>query len=163
MTPEQQTAGKTAVSKQGGRQIHIVREFDAPRDRVYEAFTRADLIEQWWGPRGTTMTVDKLEARTGGDWRFVIKSSDGTETGFRGTFREVTPPERIVWTFEWDGMPGYVSVDSSEFEDLGDRTRVITTSSFLFEEERDGMIASGMESGLSGSYERLDELLAEQA
>ena len=68
-----------------------------------------------------------------------------------------------MWTFEWDGMPGYVSVDSSEFEDLGDRTRVTTTSSFLFEEERDGMIDSGMESGLSESYERLDELLAERA
>ena len=163
MTPDQQTAGKTVVNKQGDRQIHIVREFDAPRDRVFEAFTRAELIEQWWGPRGTTMKVDRLEAHTGGDWRFVIHSEDGTETGFRGTFREVTPPERVVWTFEWDGMPGYVSVDSSEFEDLGDRTRVTTISSFLFEDERDGMIASGMESGLSESYERLDELLAERA
>ena len=162
MTPEQETAGKTTVSKQGERQIHIVREFDAPRDRVFEAFTKAELIEQWWGPHDTSMTVDKLEARTGGDWRFLIKDSDGAETGFRGTFREVTPPEKIELTFEWDGMPGYVSIDSTEFEDLGERTRVTTTSTFLFEQERDGMIEAGMESGLSESYERLDALLAGQ-
>lgn len=164
MTTDQQATGKSEVSKHGDRQIHIVREFDAPRDRVFDAFTDGEQISQWWGPRNTETIVDKLEAKTGGDWRFVHRNEDGSETVFRGTFREVTPPERIAWTFEWDGMPGYVSVDSTEFEELdGGRTRVTTTSTFLFPEERDGMLEAGMESGLSESYERLDELLAKQA
>jgi uncharacterized protein YndB with AHSA1/START domain len=90
----------------------------------------------------------------------VIRNSDGAETSFRGTYREVTPPERIVQTFEWDGMPGYVSVDSSEFIDLGEQTRVVTTSLFMVGEERDGMIDSGMERGLNETYDRLDEVLA---
>jgi uncharacterized protein YndB with AHSA1/START domain len=162
MTPDQQAGAPAAqVEKQGDRQIHIVREFDAPRERVFEAFTDAEQVVQWWGPHETTTTIDKLEARTGGDWRFVIKETDGSESAFRGTFREVTPPERIAWTFEWSGMPGYISLDQTEFEDLGDgRTRVTTTSTFLFGEERDGMLEAGMESGLNESYERLDELLA---
>ena len=107
------------------------------------------------------MTVEELDARKGGDWRFRVKDTDGSEVVFRGAFREFDAPERVSWSFEWDGMPGYVCVDSSEFEDLGDgRTRVTTVSTFFFEEERDGMIEAGMESGLQDSYERLDELLA---
>jgi uncharacterized protein YndB with AHSA1/START domain len=161
MTQDQRAGARATVDKQGDREIRIVREFDAPRERVFEAFTDAEQIAQWWGPHGTEMTVDKLDARTGGDWRFLMQDPDGGETAFRGSFREVSPPERIAWTFEWSGMPGYVSVDSTEFEDLGDgRTRVVTTSTFLFEEERDGMIEAGMEGGLQESYERLDELLA---
>lgn len=162
MTSEQQApAMSTKVAKQGERQIHIERIFEAPRERVFKAFTSAELIPQWWGPRQATTVVEKLDARTGGDWRFVCRNEDGSEDAFRGTFREVTPPERVTWTFEWSGMPGYAAVDATEFEDLGDgRTKVTTTSTFLFPEERDGMIDSGMEAGLSESYERLDELLA---
>lgn len=165
MTNDQQAGGNAlTVDKQGDREIHLEREFDAPRERVFAAFTDPDLIPQWWGPRSTTTVVESLEARTGGDWRFVCRNDDGTEDAFRGTFREVTPPERIVWTFEWGGMPGYVSVDSTEFEDLGDgRTKVTTTSTFLFGEERDGMLGAGMEQGLGESYERLDEVLAAQS
>ena len=161
MTQDQQATGRVAAEKQGERQIKVVREFDAPRERVFEAFTDADQVAQWWGPHDTTTIVEELDARTGGDYRFVHRSSDGSETTFRGAFREVKPPERIAWSFEWDGMPGYVSVDETEFEELGDgRTRVTTISTFLFGEERDGMLEAGMESGLNDSYERLDELLA---
>jgi uncharacterized protein YndB with AHSA1/START domain len=84
-------------------------------------------------------------------------------TGFRGTYREVTPPERIVQTFEWEGMPGHVSVETATFEDFGDRTKVTTTSIFHTTEERDGMLGSGMEGGLNETYERLDEVLAGKA
>ena len=85
-------------------------------------------------------------------------------SGFEGRFREVTPPERIVQTFEWDGMPGYVAVDTATFEDLGDgRTKVVTTSLFHTTEERDGMLGSGMEQGLNQSYAALDRLLAKLA
>jgi Activator of Hsp90 ATPase homolog 1-like protein len=104
-----------------------------------------------------------MDVRAGGGWRFVIRNPDGSETGFRGTYREVTPPERIVQTFEWEGMPGHVSVETAVFEDLGDRTRVTTTSLFHTAEERDGMLASGMEGGLNETSERLDEVLARLA
>jgi uncharacterized protein YndB with AHSA1/START domain len=95
----------------------------------------------------------------GGQWRFVARDADGSETAFRGVYREVTEPERIVQTFEWEGMPGHVSVETAEFEDLGERTRVVTRSLFHTTEERDGMLGSGMERGMNETYARLDELL----
>lgn len=160
MTSEQQQAATAAVTTPAEREIHVERVFDAPRDKVFAAFTDPGLIPEWWGPRDTTTIVDKMDVRPGGDWRFVMRDADGSETGFRGTFREVTPPERLVQTFEWEGMPGHVSVDIATFEDLGDRTRVVTVSQFHTPEERDGMLAAGMEGGLNESYARLDELLA---
>jgi uncharacterized protein YndB with AHSA1/START domain len=158
---EQQTAGAAAsVTTPTDREIHIERVFDAPRDRVYATFTDPELIPEWWGPRGGTTIVDQMDVRAGGAWRYVIRTADGDETAFRGTYREVSHPERVVQTFEWEGMPGHVSIETAEFEDLGDRTRVITTSLFHTPEERDGMLASGMEHGLNETYARLDELLA---
>ena len=148
------------ITTPSDREIHIERIFDAPRDRVFAVYTDPELIPEWWGPRGTTAEVVEMDVRTGGDYRFVMHSSDGSTTGFRGTYREVSPPERIVQTFEWDGMPGYVSVETATFEDLGDRTKVTTTSLFYTTEERDGMLGSGMEQGLNETYARLDELLA---
>ncbi len=158
---EQEAARKAEVTMPSDREIHVERIFDAPRDRVFAAYTDPALIPQWWGPRGTTTTVDEMDATTGGRWRFVMRDSDGSETGFRGVFREVVAPERIVQTFEWEGMPGHVSVDTATFEDLGERTKVVSTSVFHTPEERDGMLESGMERGLNETYERLDELLAE--
>jgi len=153
----------TIVTTPTDREIHTERVFDAPRNRVFAAFTDPDLIPEWWGPRDATTLVDEMDVRPGGSWRFVMRNSDGTETAFRGTYREVTPPERIVQTFEWEGMPGHVSVETTMFEDLGDRTRVTSTSLFHTPEERDGMLASGMESGMNETYARLDELLARLA
>ncbi len=154
---------KAVTTTPSEREIHVERFFEAPRDRVFDAYTNPELIPRWWGPYGTTTIVEELDARTGGFWRYVCRNSDGSETVFRGVFREVSPPERIVQTFEWDGMPGYVSVDTAEFEDLGDRTKVTSTSVFYTSEERDGMIESGMERGMNETFNRLDELLAEQA
>jgi uncharacterized protein YndB with AHSA1/START domain len=155
-TPETPTATITTPTD---REIEIVRVFDAPRDRVFAVYTDPALIPQWWGPRGTTAHVDQMDVRAGGSWRFVLSGVDGSETAFRGTYREVSPPERIVQTFEWEGMPGHVSVETAVFEDLGDRTRVTTTSIFHTTQERDGMLGSGMERGLNDTYARLDELL----
>ncbi len=124
---QQESARKADMTLVGDREIHVEREFDAPRERVFAAYTDPELIPQWWGPRGTTTTVDELDAATGGRWQFRMPNPDGSEIVFRGVFREVTTPERIVQTFEWDGMPGHVSVDAAVFEDLGDgRTRVVT-------------------------------------
>jgi uncharacterized protein YndB with AHSA1/START domain len=162
MTSSQQAPAAT-VTTPTDREIHIERVFDAPRDRVFAAYTDPQLIPQWWGPRGTTTTVDEMDVRPGGSWRFVIHNSDGSETAFRGTYREVVAPERIVQTFEWEGMPGHVSVETATFEDLGDRTKVTTTSISHTTEERDGMLGSGMERGMNETYARLDELLATPA
>jgi uncharacterized protein YndB with AHSA1/START domain len=102
-----------------------------------------------------------MDVRPGGDWRFVCRDEDGSEEGFRGSYREVTPPERIVQTFEWEPMAGYVSLETMTLEDIGEgRTKVTTVSIFFTTEERDGMLNSGMEEGLNETYERLDELLA---
>jgi uncharacterized protein YndB with AHSA1/START domain len=154
---------KAKVTTPGDREILIERVFDAPRDRVYAAFTDPELIPQWWGRYEDEVTVDKMDVRNGGDWRFVSVSEKDGEHAFRGVFREVTPPERITWTFEYEGMPGYVSVETVTFEDLGEQTKVTSTSLFFTTEERDGMIESGMEIGLNQSYAQLDELLAKNA
>jgi uncharacterized protein YndB with AHSA1/START domain len=154
----QQTAAQITLPTD--REIHIERVFDAPRDRVFAAYTDPELIPEWYGPRDQTTIVDVMDVRAGGSWRFIMRGSDGSETAFRGTYREVSPPERIVQTWEWEGMPGHVSVETAEFEDLGDRTKVVTTSVFHTPEERDGMLQSGMERGMNETYARLDELLA---
>jgi len=159
MTADQQQRTAT-VTTPTDREIHIERIFDAPRDKVFAAMTDPELIPEWWGPHGTSTVVDKMDARSGGDWRYVIKNSDGSETGFRGTYREVSAPERIVQTFEWEGMPGYVSVETATFEDLGDQTKMTSISLFHTTEERDGMIESGMEGGMNETLERFDAVLA---
>ena len=154
------TTMSATVTTPSEREIRIERVFDAPRDRVFAVYTDPELIPEWWGPHGTTAIVDQMDVRRGGRWRFVFREDDGSELGFHGTYREVTPPERIVQTFEWEGMPGHVSVETAVFEDLGDRTKVTTTSVFHTTEERDGMLGSGMEGGLNETYERLDAVLA---
>ena len=163
MTSDQQQARAATVTTPTDREIRIERVFDAKRDRVFALFTDPELIPEWWGPRDTTTFVDQMDVRAGGSWRFVMRGADGGESGFRGTYREVTPPERIVQTFEWEGMPGHVSVETATFEDLGERTRVTTTSIFHTTEERDGMLGSGMEVGMNETYARFDELLARLA
>lgn len=141
------------------REIRVEREFDAPRDRVWRAFTEPELVAQWWG-RGNKLVIERLEVEHGGHWRFIEHSDEGVH-GFEGRFREVTPPERMVQTFEWDGMPGYTVLETIELQDLGDgRTRVVNTSLFYTTEERDGMLQSGMEGGLNESYAALDRVLA---
>lgn len=160
---DQQQATKATITTPADREIHVERVFAAPRDRVFAVYTDPELIPEWWGPHGTTTIVDRMDVRPGGGWRFVSRDSDGSETAFRGTYREIAPPDRIVQTFEWEGMPGHVSVETATFEDLGDRTKVRTVSIFHTTEERDGMMASGMEGGLNETYDRLDAVLARLA
>lgn len=153
------TSKRATVTRLGDREFRIERIFDAPRDLVFAVYTDPALIPQWWGRRADTTVVDRMDVRAGGAFRFVITSPDGTETAFRGTYREVTPPERIVQTFEWEGMPGHVSVETATFEDLDGRTKVTTVSTFHTAEERDGWLDSGMEEGMNELFERLDEVL----
>jgi uncharacterized protein YndB with AHSA1/START domain len=157
VTSDQQEAA--VVTTPTDRDIHIERVFNAPRDRVYAAFTDPELVPQWWGSRDGVTVVDRMNVEVGGEWRYVSRSEHG-EHAFRGTYREVTPPERLEYSFEWEGMPGHVCIETVVFEDLGEQTKVTTTTLFHTTEERDGMISSGMEGGLNESYTRLDELLA---
>jgi len=142
------------------REIMMTRTFTAPRELVFRALVDPELVPQWWGQRGSTTVVEALDARPGGKWRFVQQAPDGNEYGFRGEFREVTPPERIVWTFEFEGMPGHIVVETMSLTESGGKTTITTHSVFDTTEERDGMIQSGMEGGANESYDRLAELLA---
>ena len=140
--------------------IRIVREFDAPREKVFRAHTDPDLVKQWLGPRDRTMSIDHYECRTGGSWRYVMTSGDDAQ-GFHGCFHEVRPSEVIVQTFTWEGMPDGVALERATFEDLGGgRTRLVATSLVDSFEGRDAILASGMSGGVREGYERLDTLLA---
>jgi uncharacterized protein YndB with AHSA1/START domain len=154
-----ETTRPATITTPAAREIRVERVFDAPRDRVWRAYTDPKLIAQWWG-RGNKLVIERMEVKRGGHWRFVEHGPEGVH-GFEGRYREVTPPERLVQTFEWDGMPAHVAVETAVFEDLGDgRTKVASTSLFHTREERDGMLGSGMEEGLNESHEALDRLLA---
>jgi len=147
-----------SVSTPTDREIRIERVFDAPRERVWRALTDRTLLAQWWG-RGNRLVIEHLELERGGHWRFIEHTSSGPQ-GFGGRFREVSPPERLVQTFEWDGMPGHVTVNAISLHDLGDgRTALVTVSSFHTTVERDGMLHSGMEAGVNQSYAALDKVL----
>lgn len=153
---------KATITKPSDREVRIERIFNAPRERVWRAYTDPEQLAQWWG-RGNKLDVERFELERGGHWRFVEHSDHG-DHGFEGRFREVTPPERLVQTFEWDGMPGYPAVNTATFEDLGDgRTKVVSTSLFYTTDERDGMLNSGMEGGLNESCAALDRLLERTA
>jgi uncharacterized protein YndB with AHSA1/START domain len=147
------------ISTPSDREVRIERIFNAPRERVWKAMTDPKLVAEWWG-RGNKLVIERLEVEKGGHWRYVEHSPHGVH-GFEGRYREVTPVERIVRTFEWDGMPGYVAIETATLEDLGDgRTKLVSVSLFHTTAERDGMLNSGMESGVQQSYAVLDQVLA---
>jgi uncharacterized protein YndB with AHSA1/START domain len=163
MTNEVHERHKTSITTPSDTEIRIERNFDAPRQLVWEAYTDPELLPEWLGPRELTMSVDRFDFRPGGSYRFTHRDSEGNEFVFFGEIREVEEPKVIVRTFAWEGMPGKQSVERAEFEELdGERTRLVVTSSFESKEDRDGMLQSGMERGVVDSYARLDELFERQ-
>ncbi len=156
------TKNVTSIKAEPGKQeIFITREFDAPRELVFKAFTDAKLVAQWLGPRNLAMKIEKFEPKTGGSYRYIHSMGD-MEFGFHGVIHEVTYPERIIQTFEFEGLPekGHVTLETARFEELpGGRTRFTNQSVFQSVADRDGMMQSGMERGVNDSYERLDELI----
>ncbi len=152
----------TSVSAEPGRQeISITREFDAPRNLVFKAFTDPQLYLQWVGPRRYKMILDKFEPQPGGSWRYFHEDKDGNKFGFHGVYHAVSP-EMIIDTFEFEGLTerGHVSLETFKFEDLpGGRTKLTVQSVFQSAADRDGMMQGGMEWGVKESHERLDELL----
>ncbi len=142
--------------------IVLTREFDAPRELVFKVYTDPRAIPHWWGPRSLSTTVDQMDVRPGGPWRFVQRDAGGNEYAFHGVYHEIVPPERLVQTFEFEGMPGHVALETVTFEDLGGRTRLTTTSVFQTVEDRDGMVASGMSRGAIESMDRFEALLEQE-
>lgn len=157
-------SNKTEIIAEPGKQeLYIIREFEAPRELVYRAHTEAELYTQWVGPREMTMTVEKMDARDGGTFRFVHERG-GHKYTFFGVYHEALAPERIIGTFEFDGLPerGHVILGTTKFEELPNgRCRLVHQSVFQSVADRDGMVQSGMERGVNDGYEKLDALLSE--
>jgi uncharacterized protein YndB with AHSA1/START domain len=153
------TVPRATLSTPSDREIRIERIFNAPRERVWQALTDPALVAQWWG-RGNKLVIERHEPVRGGHWRYVEHAPDGSH-GFEGRYREVTPPHRIVRTFEWDGAPGHVAVETLTLEDLGDgRTKLVSISLFHTTSERDEMLRSGAGTGINESFAALDRVLA---
>jgi uncharacterized protein YndB with AHSA1/START domain len=151
---------ETIFSAEADQQVVVMsRNFDAPPDLVFKAYTDPQLVPRWWGPARLTTTVDSLDLRPGGTWRFVQKDVDGTEHVFHGVYHEVQPPSRLVATFEYGGAPGHVLLQTMTFEGVDGGTKLTTRSVFSSMDDRDAMVASGMRDGATESMERLSALL----
>ena len=149
------------TAEPGSFEVRTVREFDAVPKRVFAAHIDPQAIPHWWGPSYLTTSVDLLEPRTGGRWRFLQKDPSGPQHNFRGVFHTVDPDRRLVQTFEYEGTPGHVVLQTADFEPLtGGRTRLTVSAVFQSVADRDEMLAAGMESGDSESADRLAAFLA---
>lgn len=148
------------IAEPGKPEIVLVREFDAPREHVFRAQIDPELVPLWWGPSHLTTEVERLDARPGGQWRFVQRDAQGNDYAFHGLFHSVEAPERLVFTFEYEGAPGHVLLETITYEDLDGRTRVTDRSVFQSVADRDAMLGDGMEGGADESVARLTALLA---
>ena len=144
------------------RAYSMSRVFDAPRELVWKVCTDPELVPQWWGPRYLTTIVDKMDLRVGGVWRYIQHDAEGNEHAFNGVFKEVKPPERLAYTFEYEPMAGHISTDTITLEELpGGKTKITARTSFDTLEDLEGMLQSGMEGGAVETWDRLEELLVE--
>ena len=149
------------IAEPGDHAITMARVFNAPRELIFTVMTDPKRIPQWWGQRNTTTIVDKMDVQAGGLWRYIQRDQQGNEFAFHGVYHAITAPERVVNTFEFEGMPGHVLLETMTLEAQADGTTKLTvTSVFQSVADRDGMLSSGMEEGANESYDRLDELLA---
>lgn len=142
--------------------VRMVREFDATPDRVFRAFVERDLVAQWLGTNDAGIRIDTWDARTGGGYRYVVEKDGAEVAAFYGSFHEVRPGERLVQTQTFEAIPDGVALETMTFEDLGDgRTRMTSLTVMESFEARDGLIASGMESGVVAGFAKLDAMLAD--
>jgi uncharacterized protein YndB with AHSA1/START domain len=152
----------TVKAEPGRHDLFIYREFDAPREMVFRAFTDPKLYIKWVGPNDLVMTLEKFEPRNGGAWKYTHADKNGNKYGFHGYFHEVIHPERMTHTFEFDGFPGHISLETASFEALpGNKTMLTIHSIFQSVEDRDGIVQSGMEGGITQGFVKLDAILAE--
>ena len=150
------------VIEPGRQDVVMIRMFDAPRDVVFRAVTDPELIPRWWGPHALATRVDHMEVRVGGRWRFVNIDARGREYGFRGVYHDVVSPERIVRTWEFEGTPGDVALETVTLEDLGGATRYVAQSVHQSVEARDAIVRAGGPRGGQESMDRLAEVLGER-
>jgi uncharacterized protein YndB with AHSA1/START domain len=164
------TMDKAQVTLPSDREVEVTRAFKAPRALVYRAFTEPALVRQWMlGPPGWSMPVCEMDVRAGGQYRWRWRSdNDGNEFGFRGTFREVQPPSKLVHTEGYDpgtvggGYPGKDALVTVTFTEDKVATTVVTLIDFGSKEARDAATSTGMTDGMEQSYQLLDRLLREQ-
>ena len=153
--------GTTRITAEPGVPfVDTSREFDAPRDLLFRAFTDPELLVQWLGPRKYKMVIDRYDVRDGGAWRYIHRDDDGNAYAFHGVFHGTPSVDNMVQTFEFEGAPGHVSLDSIEFKERDGRTVVRSHTVFQSVEARDAQVQAGMTSGMNEGYERLEELLA---
>jgi uncharacterized protein YndB with AHSA1/START domain len=151
--------GITRIGPSNDVDIRVERFFPASRERVWRALTDPELVVQWWAPNGSTLVVEVMDVRPGGRWRFVEQGTKGPD-GFGGTYLEVAPPERLAFTFEWDGMPGLVTTETTTLEAMpGGGTRVVTIKRCPSPAVRDGMLHAGMEGAIARQHATLEQLL----
>ena len=148
------------IAEPGKQEIVVTRVFDAPRELVFKTITDPDLIPQWWGPKFLTTTVERMEVKPGGIWRYIQKDAKGNEYAFHGVYHGIDAPERLVYTFEFEGIPGHVLLETVRLEDQNGKTKMIDQSVFRSVEDRDGMLTSGMEEGANETMDRLTGLLS---
>lgn len=154
----------TGITAEAGKQeVVFTRIFDAPREVVFKAYTDPARIPEWWGPSRFTNTVIKMDVRPGGTWRIVQRDADGNEYAFHGVYHEVRSPEHLVGTFEFEGAPGHVSLETAEFAEHEGKTRFTGRSVFQSVEDRDAMLREGMEEGMIETMDRFAELLKRAA
>jgi uncharacterized protein YndB with AHSA1/START domain len=151
--------GTLKVETSGDSAVVMTRVFDAPRQLVFEAFSRPELLKRWFGPRGWTLAVCEVDLRVGGGFRFVLEGPDGRQLGMRGVYREIAAPERSVHLESFDDYPGE-SVVTAVFGEAGGKTTLTVTVDYGSREVRDMVVASGMEHGAAESNDKLAEMLA---
>lgn len=149
------------TAEPGAHDFTVECVISAPRERVFQAHIDPAAIPHWWGPRFLTTTVDQLEPRKGGLWRFIQRDPQGNEYAFSGVFHECRSPERIIRTWEFEAMPGHVLLETVTMEDLPDgKTLLRSQSLFQSVADRDGMLKAGATEGGSQMFERLEEYLS---
>jgi uncharacterized protein YndB with AHSA1/START domain len=155
------TMNETTMTLVGDREIVITRSFNAPARSVFDAVTKPEYVERWWAPKSHAVSVAcTADVRAGGAYRYVLTGRKGEKLGFSGTYTEVTPYSRLVYTqiFEPMAQMGSVIVTVT-FEERGEKTRVVMHSLYPSKDARDGIIASGMEHGMRETMDQLEELV----
>lgn len=143
------------------QEIIVTRIFDASRELVFRMYTDAKAIPKWWGPKYLTTVVEKLEVRKGGIWRFIQYDAEGNEHAFNGVYHDCIPPVKLVRTYEYEGNPGNVMLETVTLEELPEGSTKLTAHTiFQTLEARDWMLQNGAEKGVSEGMDRLAELLA---
>lgn len=149
----------TTLTTPSEREIVITRLFNAPRRLVFEAWTTPEHVKHWYGTHDTTLTHCEIDLRIGGKWRYVVSAPDGNDYGFSGVYREITPPERLVYTEGFERMPGHEALVTVIFEEQDGKTRLTSTLLYQSIEDRNAHLQSGMETGMVETLNRLDDHL----